>query len=98
MPVIFGLSYLEKEPPRYECKESDGQWHECSKDHICKDNVAKDDYRPVETEPEYFDNWVSKFDLLCNKDFFFYALLFVFKNSDGNKTHLRRSRSTWTLF
>ena len=41
MPVIYGLSFLEKEPPKYECNEK-GEWHECSKEHICKDHVAKD--------------------------------------------------------
>ena len=65
-PVIYGLGFMEKEPPRFEClNDSDGTWRECSRDEICDRNIPKDHYRPVKDDDEYFDNWVEKYDMLC---------------------------------
>lgn len=64
--LIFGLSFLEKEPPRFECYHDDtAEWKECEKSEICALNEPKDHYRPVKEEDEYIDNWIEKFDLLC---------------------------------
>lgn len=29
--------------------------------------MSKDRYRPVKSDPEYLDNWVPKFNLLCKR-------------------------------
>jgi MFS family permease len=61
---------MEKEPPHFEClNDSDGTWNDCSKEEICENNLPKDHYRPVTTDDEYFDNWVEKYDLLCEPSF-----------------------------
>lgn len=60
------MSFLEKEPNRFECEDEEtGEWRECSKQEICDRHLPKDKYRADESDPEYFDNWVEKFDLLC---------------------------------
>lgn len=67
-PVIFGQSFLLKEPRRFECKtvteEGKETWKECSKEQICERGLPKEDYRPIVDEYT-FDNWVEKMDLLC---------------------------------
>ena len=71
-PVIFGLSFLEKEPNAFECRvtDSNGQkvWKECDKEYICEKELAKEDYRPIEDD-ETFDNWVERMDMLCENEF-----------------------------
>ena len=65
---MFGLSFLEKEPKHFECKHIiDGQevWQSCSKEYICANALDQNDYRPDKNDDEYFDNWVPKFNLLC---------------------------------
>ena len=65
-PLLFGLSFLEKEPKHFECKDREtGEWHSCSKEEICSQGLSKDEYRPDTNDDEYFDNWVEKYDLLC---------------------------------
>lgn len=65
-PLLFGLSFLEKEPKHFECKDPDtGEWKPCTKEEICSRGLSKDDYRPDTNDDEYFDNWVNKYDLLC---------------------------------
>jgi len=65
-PFLFGLSFLEKEPKHWECKDPDtGEWKSCTKEEICSEHLSRDDYRPDPNEDEVFDNWVEKFDLLC---------------------------------
>lgn len=69
-PLQFGLSFLEKEPNRFECQRyhdkvdennqtvSEETWEECTKSEICSQGIPKDKYRADENDPEYFDNWV----------------------------------------
>jgi hypothetical protein len=38
---------------------------QCSKEDICGKNLPKDRYRPNKDDPEYIDNWVQRYDLLC---------------------------------
>ena len=65
-PILFGLSFLEKEPKRFECRDQDtGEWKSCSKEEICSKGLPKEDYRVDTSDDEYFDNWVEKYDLLC---------------------------------
>ena len=47
--------------------ESLGSWKPCSQHYICKNNLNlyKDLYRYDQNDPEYIDNWIQKFDLLC---------------------------------
>ena len=40
-------------------------WKKCTKQEICVENMSRSMYRPIRTNPEYFKNWVPKFDLLC---------------------------------
>ena len=54
---------MEKEPNHFECLEDD-QWKQCDKEYICTNNLPKDHYRVVQDD-ETFDNWVEKFDMLC---------------------------------
>lgn len=65
-PLIYGLGFLEKEPRHFDClDDSTGEWHKCSKEKICDENIPKDHYRADTNDDEYFDNWVEKFDMLC---------------------------------
>lgn len=64
-PLLFGLSFLEKEPKHFECKDENGEWKSCTKEEICSRGLSKDDYRADTNDDEYFDNWVEKYDLLC---------------------------------
>lgn len=73
-PMLFGLSFLEVEPKHFECRSVDAdtgeeKWAPCSKDEICGSALPKEDYRPVKDDPEYLDNWVDKFDLLCTEKY-----------------------------
>lgn len=61
MPIVWGISFLEREPKRFTCFKY-GKWVPCEKEEICKNNL---DYLPDKEEPEYLDNWVQKFDMLC---------------------------------
>ena len=55
----FGFGFLEKEPPKLECfDDSTQEWTACDKKKICGEQIPTDHYRPVESEPEYLDNWV----------------------------------------
>jgi len=65
-PLVNGLSFLEKEPKHFECKDPDtGEWKSCTKQEICDRGLSKEDYKPDKNDDEYFDNWVDKYDLLC---------------------------------
>ena len=65
-PLLFGLSFLEKYPKRYECRDqATGEWRSCTREEICARGLSKDDYRPDTNDDEYFDNWVEKYDLTC---------------------------------
>ena len=73
-PLILGLAFLEVEPTSYSCyydpntpenPSDDGQWQSCTKDDVCAKELPHDRYKPDTSDPEYIDNWVEKFDLLC---------------------------------
>ena len=59
---------MEKEPNYFQCQFGGGQsWEPCTKDEICL-ALAEDPsfkYRAVETDSEYMENWVQRFDMLC---------------------------------
>lgn len=40
-------------------------WKACTKQEICIEHMSDDLYRPVTTNPEYLQNWIQKYDLLC---------------------------------
>lgn len=40
-------------------------WQHCEVKEICSMGLSRSQYRPVETDEEYLDNWVGKLDLLC---------------------------------
>ena len=67
MPVVGGLAFLEKDPNELECLRADGGWAACSKDEVCSagDGGTILGYRAVVEDPEYLNNWVIKFDMLC---------------------------------
>jgi MFS family permease len=69
-PLIFGLSYLEKEPNHFECESEDVEtheqvWRECKKHEICERGLGQEQHRADTKDDEYIDGWVQKFDLLC---------------------------------
>ena len=65
-PLVNGLSFLEKEPKHFECREpGTDEWKPCTKEEICDRGLSKDDYRADKNDDEYFDNWVEQYDLLC---------------------------------
>ena len=39
----------------------------CTQEDICDKNIPKDRYRPKKDNDEYIDNWIEKFDLLCEQ-------------------------------
>jgi hypothetical protein len=54
------MAFFTKIPPKFECrKEGSDEWHECTKSEICNEGISKDNYRPVESEDEYIDNWIE---------------------------------------
>ena len=56
----FGFGFLEKEPPKWECYDDNTQeWFMCDKKKICGQAITSDHYRPIVSDPEYFDNWVE---------------------------------------
>jgi hypothetical protein len=58
-PILLGLTFLEKEPERFECYHDDTeQWTECTKTEICEEHLDHDHYHAIEDDPEYIDNWV----------------------------------------
>ena len=61
MPIVWGISFLEREPKKFYCLKY-FKWVSCQKEEICKNNLT---YIPDKEEPEYLDNWVEKFDMLC---------------------------------
>ena len=65
-PILLGLTFLEKEPERFECyHDNTGQWTECSKTEICEQHLDHEHYHAIEDDPDYIDNWVEKYDMLC---------------------------------
>ena len=44
-----------------------GEWQQCSQQFVCSNNLNlhKDLFRFDQTDPEYIDNWIQKFNLLC---------------------------------
>ena len=69
-PLLFGLSFLEAEPKHFECQHTDPEsseiaWRDCTKHEICDQGLDSSQYRPDIHDPEYIDNWVEKFSLLC---------------------------------
>ena len=65
--IQVGQALLEKEPPSLECRKlidnNDGEpieeWSECTKSHICEKGIGRSDWRAVESEHEYINNWVE---------------------------------------
>lgn len=69
-PLLFGLALLESEPKHFECQHTDPDssevaWKDCTKTEICGSGLDATQYRADIHDPEYIDNWVEKFDLLC---------------------------------
>lgn len=64
MPIIFGASFIQKEPNNFECLDSQDDWQPCTKEHICGAGLTQDQYRVVPDDDTY-DNWVQQMDLLC---------------------------------
>ena len=61
LPTIAGIYFLEREPKKFTCLKYN-KWVPCNKEEICNDNLP---YKPDKSEPEYLDNWVEKFNMLC---------------------------------
>ena len=40
----------------------------CTKKDICDKDIGIDWYKPERRDPEYIDNWVESFDLLCKSN------------------------------
>ena len=74
-PLVLGLAFVEIEPSAFEClydpgtdKNKNGvepEWHACTKDEICSENIPHTRYRADESDPDYLHNWVEKFDFIC---------------------------------
>ena len=62
-PVTGGIAFVEKVPPLFECYHKSASqmadvhptWNACTKDDICASPGIE--YRPVKSDPEYFNNW-----------------------------------------
>mmetsp|Transcript_15978 Transcript_15978/g.24777 ORF Transcript_15978/g.24777 Transcript_15978/m.24777 type:complete len:263 (-) Transcript_15978:889-1677(-) len=64
--IQYGQAFFEKEPSHFECyHDDDDSWHPCSKKEICSQEMPKDHYRTDHEDPDYLDNWVEQYDLLC---------------------------------
>ena len=76
-PMVAGISFLEKVPPKFECIQHSSpkmesqesfyhtSWKKCTAEEICAEKLGKSKFRPVVTEQEFIRNWVEKLDLLC---------------------------------
>jgi len=65
-PIILGISFLEREPNEFMCKNAaSAPWQTCDKSYICEqlggDTTA---YYAVDNE-YYIENWVKRFGMLC---------------------------------
>ena len=69
-PVVGGIIFLEKEPDSYFCKNGGSDaFEKCEKHQICR-QLKEDpsfEYKPDFNDPDYLDNWIIKFDLLCKE-------------------------------
>ena len=64
--LVLGIGFLEREPRKFECRDDyTGEWKPCTKEEICNNHIEKLNYRADSDDDEYFDNWIEKFDLLC---------------------------------
>ena len=66
MLVILSLSYLEKVPTEYVCtyEGQPGEEIACDPAKFCKDPTVLS-YKADIEHKNYYENWVSKFDLTC---------------------------------
>jgi hypothetical protein len=66
LAIVQGLSFLEIEPTKFLCRTSvENSWTSCLKEEICTQNLDNDLYRADSSDPDYFHNWVEKFNMLC---------------------------------
>jgi hypothetical protein len=61
MPLVQGIVFLEREPKQLKCFKYH-KWMPCNKEEICRDGLQ---FLIDKTEPEFLDNWVQKFGMLC---------------------------------
>ena len=47
------------------CRSPHALGDTCKKAEICDNHLSHDQYQADTNDDEYFDNWVNKFDLLC---------------------------------
>lgn len=40
-------------------------WKSCTQDEICAEGLDKSKFKGNESDPEYFNNWIQKLDILC---------------------------------
>lgn len=61
------MTHVTAKHPHLEPIKPEGEWKQCSQQFICKNNlnIYNDLFRYDQTDPEYIDNWIQKFDLLC---------------------------------
>ena len=64
--IQYAQAFFEKEPSHFECyHDEDDQWYPCTKKEICSNGIPKDHYRTDKEDPDYLDNWVEQYDILC---------------------------------
>jgi MFS family permease len=57
LPIIFGASFIQKEPKYFECLDGEDNWQPCTKEYICGAGLPQDQYRAVPGD-ETYENWV----------------------------------------
>lgn len=77
-PLTVGLPFLEKAPKLFKCEQLSStkmsneimnhkiSWKPCTQDEICAEQLDSSKYKAVETDPEFFVNWIQKMDILCS--------------------------------
>lgn len=66
----MGINFLEVEPKHFSCEHTNPDtgeitWTPCKKREICENSYTHDQYHADTNDSEYIDNWVEKFELLC---------------------------------
>lgn len=59
------MPFFKSEPHHFTCKSDSGDWHTCSQEYICEEQISKENYQANKHDSQYINNWVEQFDLVC---------------------------------